>query len=315
MEWLVSLPERLDSFLAADGRMRSRAHAQKMIEAGQVLVNDAIVTKSAQRLQEGDKVSLDDSRQITDDSSAKNIQPVDLHLDILYEDDRCLVTNKPSGIAVHPGAGMESDENTILNGIAFLLKERGLPFSASAVLVHRLDRETTGCLLIAKDSEAHIQMQEQFQSRTIEKIYLALVAGVPSPLQAMIDAPVGRSTSNRTKMAILGASTMREAQTTYTTLAAKKNLALLSCTLHTGRTHQIRVHLSSLGHPVLGDPTYSSELSERIRDEYDIRNLCLHAWKLAFVSPADGKKKEVVAPLPRALNEVLTRVGILFIPA
>jgi 23S rRNA pseudouridine1911/1915/1917 synthase len=307
MEWIVSLPERLDVFLAGAAPGVSRNRAQTAIEEGRVTVNEGVVTKPAYRLQEGDAVVLEDEAPRT-----SAIEPVDLHLTVLYEDDVCFALDKPAGIAVHPGAGMAPSEKTLLDGIAYLFKERSLPFSEDAVLVHRLDKETTGCILIAKTREAHTALQEQFANRTVEKMYLALVAGIPQHPQAMIDAPIGRSVSKKTSMAVLGASAAREAQTTYKTLAtsAARNLALLACTLHTGRTHQVRVHLSSIGHPVLGDSTYTNELSERLTQELDIRSLCLHAWKLTFRSPADQKEHAVAAPVASSFTEILRKIGI-----
>lgn len=307
MEWNVSLPDRLDSFLAAEGRMLSRTKAKKAIEEGYVFVNDAVEDLASCRLQEGDRVRLSEDA-ISPKESAFNA--IDLQLEILYEDSACLVINKPAGIAVHPGAGMKEGEKTILHGIAHLFQQKKLPFSSESVLVHRLDKETTGCLLIAKNPAAHLLLQKQFESRTVEKTYLALVAGIPEHKTAMIDSPIGRSSSNRTKMSISGVSGTREAQTTYRTISAADHCALLECDLHTGRTHQIRVHLHSIGHPVLGDGTYSNSLSERLADDLGIRNLCLHAWKLSFVSPSDEKKHDVQAPLPEIFSKLLQKLGI-----
>ncbi|MBI1812363.1 RluA family pseudouridine synthase [Candidatus Peregrinibacteria bacterium] len=309
-QWIVSQPNRLDSFLASQREVISRSKAQKSIEEGQVRVNDDVITKPAQRLQEGDRVTLIESDVKLD----ATIAPRDLHLPILYEDDECFVIDKPAGIAVHPGAGMIPGEKTILHDIAFLYDRWHLPFSAESVLVHRLDKETTGCLLIAKNPRAHLELQKQFESRTVQKRYLALVAGVPSPASAMIDSPIGRSTSNRTVMAVSGSAQAREAQTTYRTLRSAQgkhgSFALIECELHTGRTHQIRVHLSAIGHPVLGDGTYTNELSERIAQEFDISILCLHAWKLAFESPNDHRRHDVESPLPFPFQNVLKRIGI-----
>lgn len=298
MDWIVPLPDRLDAFLGSDGRMLSRAKAQKAIEEGLVMVNDEVVRKPAHRVQEGDKVSLESPAP---DKTDQTITPVDLHLPILYEDDACMVIDKPAGIAMHPGAGMAPGDVTMLHGIAHLFRERSLPFSTDSVLVHRLDKETTGCLLVAKTPAAHRFLQGQFETRTVKKTYLALVAGIPEHQTATVDAPIGRSVSDRTQMTVFHAGKTREARTTYRILASGKNAALLECDLHTGRTHQVRVHLSSIGHPILGDGTYTSLLSERLAQEYDIRNLCLHAWKLAFTSPADEKEHTVEAPVPAQL--------------
>jgi 23S rRNA pseudouridine1911/1915/1917 synthase len=300
-------------FLASQNLFPSRAKAQQAIEEGLVEVNDEVLRKPAQRLQEGDSVRF---RGPTAEVHDLVIKPIDLNLDILYEDDRCFVLNKPSGTSVHPGAGTQPKEPTILHGIAYLFSKRAIPFDGDSVLAHRLDKGTTGCLLIAKEAEAHALLQKQFEERTIEKQYLALVVGAPSPAAAVIDAPVGRSTTHRTKMAILGAATPREAQTTYRTLAMspRKDASLLLCTLHTGRTHQVRVHLSSIGHPILGDDTYTSPQSEMVTQDLAIQNLCLHAWKLTFISPADTVRHTITAPLPLAFRTVLQRMGMEFSP-
>jgi 23S rRNA pseudouridine1911/1915/1917 synthase len=307
MKWLVSSPDRLDAFLASDNRMLSRVQAQKAIEDGLVLVNDEVVTKAAQRIQEGDMVELTESGVAPVKSE---IVPTDLHIEVLYEDEGCMVINKPMNLSVHPGPGMAPGEITLLHGVAFLFQERSLPFRDDAVLVHRLDKDTTGCLLIAKTKEAHMALQKQFEARTVDKRYLALVAGVPSPATATIDAPIGRSVSDRTKMAVLGSSASREARTTYRTISATKDAALLECELHTGRTHQIRVHLLTIGHPVLGDTNYTNELSDRLFDQYHPTSICLHAWKLSFLSPVSDKKIEVKATVPQAFQETMERVGL-----
>jgi len=299
-------PDRLDAFLAGEGRMISRVKAKKAVEEGRVCLNDLQVTKSSLRLQEGDKVTLIEEKEV----KPASIEATDLHLTILFEDDACFVIQKPAGIAVHPGAGMEPGEKTVLHGAAWLFQERGIPFSEEGVLVHRLDRPTTGCLLIAKNPAAHVLLQKQFEERTVSKTYLALVAGVPVPASAVIDAPIGRSSADRTKMTVLGSASPRASQTTYRTLAATNRAALLSCELHTGRTHQIRVHLSTIGHPVLGDDTYVSALSERIAADFSIPSLCLHAWKLCFRSPADDRELEMIAPIPPSFLEAVKRVGL-----
>lgn len=305
-QWIVSFPDRLDSFLSKDGRMLSRAKAQSAIEGGSVSVNEETVTKASFRLQEGDVVEAGEAEA----AASADIDPVDLHLPILHEDDACIIIDKPAGIAVHPGAGMGPGEKTLLNGIAFLFKERGLPFSGESVLAHRLDKETTGCLLIAKTAEAHLSLQKQFEDRSVKKEYLAIVAGVPDPPAAVIDASIGRSASDRTKMTVYGSGKSRSALTTYRTLQKSKEAALLACELHTGRTHQIRVHLSSLGHPILGDGTYTNQLSERLSDDHDIRSLCLHAWKLRITSPDTGKTISAEAPLPQEFKASLKKAGL-----
>lgn len=307
-EWIVEHPARLDIFLANQNVVISRVKAKDVVKAGHVMVNGRVVRKVALVLDIGDKVEMSETEEPVTET---RLEAADLKMTVLYEDDACLVVSKPEGRSVHPGAGMPPDEVTVLHGIVHLFAERKIPFSSSAVLVHRLDKETTGCLLIAKTPEAHKFLQKQFEDRTVKKTYLAIVAGIPDPPTAMIDAAIGRSTSNRTKMTIFGSSSKtREARTTYTTLDATKDAALLACDLHTGRTHQIRVHLNGVGYPILGDPTYLSSLSEKLEREYDIHDLCLHAWKLSFVSPADHKEHSVIAEPSAAFQESLKKIGL-----
>ncbi len=307
--WIVSRPDRLDAFLAGEGRMRSRAQAQKAIEAGLVRVNEEKVTRVSERLQEGDAVVLTAPLPQADAS----VKPVDLHLTVLHEDAASIVINKPAGIAVHPGAGMAPEEVTILHGAHHLFNERSLSFNENSVLVHRLDQDTTGCLLLAKTPEAHRVLQKQFELRSVEKKYLALVAGIPTHSKATVDSPIGRSQTHRTSMSVFGAGKVREAQTTYEVLAEGDRSSLLLCDLHTGRTHQIRVHMHALGHPVLGDSTYSNDLSERLTQEKDIRSLCLHAWTLSYDSPAGGRVT-VTAPVASELTRAMTQCGVAWAP-
>lgn len=290
----VTDPKRLDAFLAEQAAGFSRARIQTAIENGCVTVNGQIIEKSSQKLKAGDVVVFDPEEEVEEES---NIEPYDLKLEILYEDDDCFVVYKPAGISVHPGTGMAPDEKTLLHGGRFIAPQ--------AELVHRLDKETTGCLLLAKNPNAHSALQKQFEDRSVSKTYLAIVAGVPNPPKAMIDAPIGRNTIDRTKMSVVQSAGSREARTTYTTLDAASDAALIQCDLHTGRTHQIRVHMLSVGYPLLGDDTYHTVQSEELSEKYQIQNLCLHAWKLSFVSPTSGKQVDVVAELPESFTAAL----------
>jgi 23S rRNA pseudouridine1911/1915/1917 synthase len=257
----------------------------------------------------GDKVEMSATEEPVTET---RLDPIDLKLEVLYEDDLCLVISKPEGYAVHPGAGMAADEPTVLHGVVDLFKKRKIPFSSSAVLVHRLDKETTGCLLIAKTPEAHKMLQKQFEDRSVRKTYLAIVAGVPDPETAMIDAAIGRSASNRTKMTVFGSAKTRDARTTYRTLDVTKDAALLACELHTGRTHQIRVHMHSIHHPIMGDVTYFSSQSQVLEEHYEIHDLCLHAWQLSFVSPADHKEHTVKAAPSESFLDSMKKIGLTY---
>lgn len=306
-DFVASVPLRLDVFLTNEKAVISRVKAAEVIRGGMVLVNGRIARKPALVLTPGDVVSMSDTGEPVTET---RLHSSDLSLEVLHEDDACFVLNKPAGISVHPGAGIPKDADTILHGIAHLFAQKKLPFSSAAVLVHRLDKDTTGCLLIAKTPAAHKALQEQFAERSVKKIYLALVAGVPSPAQAVIDASIGRSTGDRTKMTVFGSSKTREARTTYATLASSADAALLSCELHTGRTHQLRVHLHAIQHPILGDASYNNMKSEKMAEQLGIASLCLHAWKLTFRSPADGKARTIEAPPSQSFRDALERAGV-----
>ena len=312
VSFVAKAPMRLDLLLVKEEGVRSRAEAQRLIEAGLVRVRGRVVKKSSCSVRVGDCVEYDGPVAQSHGSALQRIEIRDLHLPILYEDDACLVINKPVGFAVRPGAGMKPETVTLLCGIAHLFQERGFPFEQDAVLAHRLDKDTTGCLLLAKTSLVHQALQRQFAERRVRKMYLALVAGIPEHPRAIIDAPIGRHPVRRTQMTVVGGRGSREARSTYEVLAEGKECSLLQCDLATGRTHQVRVHLTAIGHPILGDRTYRNAASDHLREQYSIPSLCLHAWKLAFISPADQREHEVVAPLPSPFRDILKRMEIVF---
>lgn len=298
---------RLDLFLVKEKGVQSRAEAQRLIAAGLVTVDGRVMKKSSASVKAGARVECEERPPPSPETA---LRAADLHLPVLYEDAACLVINKPAGFAVHPGAGMTSETMTLLSGIAHLFEERGLPFQRDAILAHRLDKDTTGCLLLAKVPEVHQALQRQFAARQVRKIYLALVAGLPHHPRAIIDAPIGRHPLRPTQMTVIGGRRSREAQSTYEVLAQGEGCSLLQCDLATGRTHQVRVHLAAIGHPILGDRTYRNADSDRLRECYSISGPCLHAWKLTFTSPADSREHAVTAPLPSSFREVLGRVGV-----
>lgn len=296
---------RIDQFLAMQEGIKSRSAAQKLLDSGVVYCKAKKVKKSSYKVEGGDIVTY----TLPSSAPVPELAVSDIDLPVLFEDDYCLVVEKPAGVAVHAGNGMKKEEETIITALKPLFKKRKLPFSDGEVLVHRLDRETTGCLLIAKTPEAHMALQKQFADRSVQKTYLTVVAGVPYPASAIIDAPIGRHSQERTKMSVYQATATRHAKTTYRTIGKTEDAALLACDLHTGRTHQIRVHLKSIGHPVLGDPSYGSGQSEDIAQKNDIDFLCLHAWKLSFTSPSK-KKVDVVSKLPKNFSALLKKLEI-----
>lgn len=313
MEFTVTEVARLDAFIAKSDKGLSRTKIQDAIKDGMVKVNGKVIKKSSHKLRPEDAISLDEARYNTPAEDTVDIDPIDMKFEVLYEDDAVMVINKPAGISVHPGHSMDKSEKTILNGIAFMFKERCIPFSADAVLAHRLDKPTTGCLCVVKNYNSHAALQKQFQDRTIKKHYLAIVAGVPEHPTATIDAPIGRSLTDRTKMSALKMTASRDARTTYTVVDEVDDAALLRCDLHTGRTHQIRVHLLSIDHPILGDDSYASTKSSKTGDKYNINHLCLHAEDLTFISPADNKDHTVTAPLPETMSKTLKTIGLTMV--
>jgi len=314
MEFTATEEVRLDGFIAKHDEGLSRTKIQDAIKEGLVSVNGKIVMKPAYKLSPDDVVVFDEESFNKPPEDAVEIDPIDMKFEILYEDDAVIVINKPAGISVHPGHSMDKSEKTILNGVRFLFEERKIPFSPDSVLAHRLDKPTTGCLCVVKNYNSHAALQKQFQDRTIKKSYLAIVAGIPDHKTAIIDAPIGRSLTDRTKMAVVKTSTSRDAKTTYTVVDNTHDTSLLRCDLHTGRTHQIRVHLTSVDHPILGDIAYASVRSDELTEQLKVQNLCLHAENLTFVSPVDNIEHSVEAPLPPAMLDTLSKAELSLTP-
>lgn len=297
---------RLDAYLAGKSDIRSRSEAKRLIDAGVVMLNGAPCTKASQ-----DVSNLDDIRYtLPSPPPVPEDSDTGIDLPVLYEDDACMVVQKPAGLIVHPGSGTKPGAITLLDVLKSLFRERSLPFSASSVLVHRLDKDTTGCLLIAKTPEAHTLLQTQFADRSTKKEYIALVFGAPSPASATIDIPIGRDSAARTKMSVHRATGSRAATTTYSTLGKASGTALLLCDLHTGRTHQIRVHLAAIKHPVLGDLTYGHPDATVKARGLGITSVFLHAYTLSFDSPATKKRVHVTAPLPSEKQAILDELGL-----
>ena len=294
--------ERLDVCIAV--RLGCpRTKASSLIKQGAVRINGATTLKCSKKVEAGDTISILSVPVTAQQAAWKDTPGMERDpLGVLYEDEACIVMEKPAGVTVHPGSGTR-DEPTLIALFRAQRKDAGLH------LVHRLDKETTGCLLVAKNSESLAELQKQFQNHTVTKQYSACVYGVPREARAMIDAPIGRSLLNRTKMSLFRSARSREAQTEYVVTASAGNASLLRLTLHTGRTHQIRVHLAGIGHPVLGDTTYGTDESRAYAEEHAIDALLLHASLLSFRSPL-GEEITVEAPLPRKFQHCLEKVGL-----
>jgi len=280
--------ERLDAYLARAVPDLSRSHAQKLIEAGRVLVNGR-PAKAALRLAPGDevRVHVPEPQPITP-------LPEPIRLEVVYEDADLIVVNKPAGLTVHPAPGHPS--GTLVNALlAHCPDLSGINGELRPGIVHRLDKDTSGLLVVAKNDRAQLALSEQFAGREVLKAYLALVEGRPPPA-GVIDAPIGRHPAQRKRMAVLAEG--RPARTRYRVVAQWDEAALVVALLETGRTHQVRVHFAAIGHPVVGDPVYGRR-SPLVARQF------LHAWRLGFRHPRIGAWLEFEAPLPEDLRSAL----------
>jgi 23S rRNA pseudouridine1911/1915/1917 synthase len=276
---------RLDRFIALSGIL-SRSAAQKLMEQGGVLHNDRPPNKKTP-VQQGDVVTL-----LLPEPLPSEVQPECIDLDILYEDDVLLVVNKPKGMVVHPAAGHR--EGTLVNALLHHCGDSlsGIGGVMRPGIVHRIDKDTSGLLLVAKTDLAHRRLSAQLKAHSILRLYYAVVYGHPNPPEGRIDLPIGRHPKERKRMAVLSTGG-RRAVTTYETLEPLRGFALLRLRLETGRTHQIRVHMSHLGHPLVGDPLYGPK-----KIIAETKGQCLHAAALGFVHPISGQRLFFESPLP-----------------
>lgn len=297
---------RLDSFLAARLDSWSRARLQKLIEAGDVTVNGT-PSKASYKLQENDEVEAE-----LNDEPAERFEAEDIPLEIVYEDEHLAVIDKPAGMVVHPGAGVSS--GTLANAIAWHFRggRNGDIDSAHGNrvgIVHRLDKDTSGLIVVAKDDVTHDALAKQFSERQVEKTYAALVHGVIEQRSGTIDRPIARDRWHRTKMTV--AANGREALTLWRVRQRFEKFTLLDVEIKTGRTHQIRVHLASVNHPVVGDATYNEGRDNTVADRavmQAVRQLgrfFLHAERLAFAHPRTGERMAFRSPLPPELQSLL----------
>ena len=288
---------RLDRFLANELDDFSRARLQRLIRQGFVKLNGK-PPRPRDLVRAGDSVELDEPEIEKIEAKAEHIA-----LEIIFEDDDLLVLNKPAGLVMHPGAGHQ--QHTLVNALlAHCQNLSGIGGRERPGIVHRLDKETSGCVVVAKNDSTHRDLSKQFAARTMEKIYLALVAGILRKPAGVVDAAIARHSVHRQRMSI-GRNRGRTAKTEYRVLRAGHEISLLECTLHSGRTHQIRVHLHHLGHPVLGDKLYGG------RHAGTFTRQMLHAWKLAFRHPRTGEVMKFEAPIPTDLAEAMRKLPSL----
>jgi 23S rRNA pseudouridine1911/1915/1917 synthase len=282
---------RLDQFLAKRLPEFSRSRLQQLIRDGFVRLNN-LTSRPRQIVRRGDKIEL------TEPPLEKiETLPEQIPLEILFEDNDLVVINKPAGLVVHPGAGHR--EHTLVNALLnHCTTLSGIGGKERPGIVHRLDKETGGCLVVAKNDAAHRELSRQFAERTVEKIYLALVAGKLPRTAGVIEEKIGRHPVHRQRMSAT-ALRGRAARTEYRVVRSSERASLIECLLHSGRTHQIRVHLHHLGHPVLGDKVYAPRLAKNFPRQM------LHAWKLGFRHPRTQEWKSFEAPLPADFNDAL----------
>lgn len=287
---------RLDSYIAKKDESLSRSMIQKLLEENKITVNGNNV-KTSYKVQLGDKIQI----EIEPPKEVK-IEAEEIPIEVIYEDDDILVVNKPKGLVVHPANG--NPDGTLVNAIMAICKDSlsGIGGELRPGIVHRLDKDTSGLLIVAKNDKAHINMSEQIKDRKVKKTYIALVRGTIAENEATINMPIGRSTKDRKKMAVnkngKEAITHFKVLDRYTT--SKASYCLLEVKIDTGRTHQIRVHMAEIGHPVIGDMVYSNG-----KNEFGIEGQCLHAKRLEFNHPINEKEMKLEAPMPEYFENII----------
>ncbi|MGI8934917.1 MAG: RluA family pseudouridine synthase [Phormidesmis sp.] len=293
-------PVRLDRWLAEHVETLSRNRAQQLIEQGAVQVNGAVCDSKKEQVSQGDRIEI-----TIPEASPYELQPENIPLDILYEDDQLLMVNKPAGMVVHPAPG--HDTGTLVHALLFHCGTQltGVGGVQRPGIVHRLDKNTTGVMVVAKTETALRRLQQQIQAKTARREYIGLVNGVPKGEQGTIDQPIGRHPKHRKKMAIVPVDQGgREAVTHWKTLERLGNYTLVQFQLQTGRTHQIRVHSTYLGHPIVGDPEYGSGRSPGIK----LPGQALHAFRLTLEHPVTQVTITGEAPLSERMAKLLNRL-------
>lgn len=288
--------DRIDRYLSQELPDLSRSRIQQLIEQGNVQLNDQVCTSKKINVKLGDRITLD-----IPEVQPLELQAEDIPLDILYEDDQLLILNKPAGLVVHPAPGHA--DGTLVNALlAHCPNLPGIGGVQRPGIVHRLDKDTTGAIAIAKTDIAHRHLQAQLKAKTARREYLGIVYGAPKTESGTIDLPIGRHPQDRKKMAIISVEQGgRVAVTHWQVLERLGNFTLIHFQLETGRTHQIRVHSSKMGHPIVGDRVYSSGHSVGV----NLPGQALHAWRLKLQHPLSGELIEVTATPPAHFTKLL----------
>ena len=287
--------ERLDSYLADNIDEASRAYLQKLIAQELVLVNKRAV-KANYRLKLNDELTVQ-----LPDVEPLEIEPEDIALAIVYEDEDVLVVNKPQGMVVHPAHGHYS--GTLVNALLYHCQDlSGINGKLRPGIVHRIDKDTSGLIMVAKNDLAHQSLAAQLQAHSVERAYIALAQGVIAEAAGIVDAPIGRHESDRKKMAVT-LNHSKEARTKYQVKKRFSQHTLIECRLETGRTHQIRVHMAYIGHPLVGDPLYGQR-----KNNLHFQGQALHAYLLGFLHPRTGERLSFQVPLPELFASELRRL-------
>lgn len=285
--------KRIDSFIPMVQEDISRSMVQKLIEQKNIKVNGK-ETKHSYKLKLNDEIEI-----FVPEAKEINLKAQDIPLNVIYEDNDIIVINKPKGMVVHPANG--NPDGTLVNAVMNKCKDSlsGIGGEIRPGIVHRLDKDTSGAIIVAKNDKAHIALSEQLKNHEVKKTYLALVRGIIKENEATINMPIARSKKDRKKMDV--DKNGKEAITHFKVLGRYKNkYTLLQINLETGRTHQIRVHLSHIGYPIIGDEVYSNG-----KNEWNVSGQCLHAWKLEFIHPITGKKISLEAEIPEYLKNII----------
>ena len=288
--------ERLDAFLARSVEGLTRSSAQKLLEGGYVL-------RCGKPGKKNDKLNPEDKIEVTlPEPKETDIVPTKMPLDIVYEDEDVVVLNKPKGLVVHPAAGHQDD--TLVNGLLYALGDQlsGINGELRPGIVHRIDKDTSGLLAVAKNDHAHVMLASQLKDHTMARTYECIVCGNLKEDSGTVDAPIGRHPSDRKKMCVTERNS-RHAVTHWEVIARYRGYTHVRCKLETGRTHQIRVHMAHIGHPILGDTVYGRKKTELGQDSQ-----VLHAGVLCFRHPRDQRPVMVFAPLPDYFTQVLEKL-------
>ena len=298
---------RLDRALAAAVPTLSRERLKALIRSGALEADGQLVRDPALKMKGGEAFKL----TVPDPEPARN-EPQDIPLAIPFEDEHLLVVDKPAGLVVHPAAG--NREGTLVNALLHHCAGRlsGIGGVARPGIVHRIDKDTSGLLVVAKTDVAHEGLAKQFAAHSIDRRYLAIVGGVPKAAEGKVDAPLARSAHDRKKIAIVEGARGKRAVTHWKRVKPLRDAALVECWLETGRTHQVRVHMASIGHPLLGDPVYGrgKSVHRQLLNQLDFHRQALHAAGLGFVHPVTKARLSFDSALPSDMQELLAALGV-----